>query len=137
MRTILIYLTVAKLDDLDALLDERCERVDVAGPQWTYPRGFDPVLYVTRSEWGEIDDLSPEEASHLLLALGGSCSVRVCVDVSGRFPGTREVKELAVNVLSAFEGGAKDDFTDHLWTASEIVGEALIEGRPFFDYAKW
>ncbi len=65
-------------------------------------------------------------------------SAYVTVDVSGRVPGDREVREITLGLLRAVpEAVATDDFTSHPWRREEVLNGARVQGHPFFDYQGW
>ena len=111
------------------------------GPPWICPIGEDPCLYINiyRDIQGEFE---PEDISNLQQELGGSPTVSVRADVSGRHPGDEQVRDFVLKILSEFQGVAQDDFTEGFWTEDDIRLDrrktssvsANRDERTFFDY---
>lgn len=59
------------------------------------------------------------------------------IDISGRFDGTIEVKNLLTQLLESVNGYAMDDYTGYFWSSEQIKNGSLVEGHPFFDYKGW
>jgi hypothetical protein len=129
MRTVICYLTECSERDVASVLDANFV-VQNSGPWLLLSSSGDPILYV--NFYDPNSELGPDEISAIRTALGGTIQVSVSADVSGRHVGAVEAARFALALLSQFRGVAVDDFSDHLWTRSEIEQQAVVDGRCFF-----
>ena len=134
MRSVLIYLTHATEPEVADWLQQRYPLQQ--GPPWIAERVGDAVLYI--DIYRDLDtEFEVETYFSLLECLGAEPTLSIIADVSGRHPGDTEVYELVCSALSAFEGVAQDEYTDHCWSLEEIEQAQQREGHPFFDYRGW
>lgn len=108
------------------------------GYQWYFPSASESVLRIDVGgyEWVEKYDLQ-EEYDELVAAIEGKMpAVHVSVDVSGNAPGDDEVRRIARDLLSKFDGYVFDDYLsyEHAWTLEEIESDVKVDGLTFFDY---
>ncbi len=62
---------------------------------------------------------------------------RINPDEAGKQIGAQEVHEVVGQVLERFQGVARDDLTNHLWTLDEIRSGKKINGAGFGDHEAW
>jgi hypothetical protein len=134
VRTVIVYLKNASKPEVSRFLSDRYVREEA--PQWILEVDGDACLYISFYEHGPIEHL-PEEWTKLHGDLRYIPSVCVAADVSGRHPGDDQVHSFVVEILQKFEGHAKDDYSDHVWTLEEILSGQSAYGHPFFDYRGW
>jgi hypothetical protein len=77
----------------------------------------------------------PEDIVSLSEELGGTPTISVSADVSGRHAGDEQVREFVSKLLSKFDGVAQDEYTEGFWTLTDIQANrkkrALgMRGRP-------
>ena len=135
MRSVFFHLIDVSRDKVAARLSAIATPTGSA--RWNFPRGSNsPALYI-----GFYDDLlmeaEPADLEELTASLGAMPDVSVIGDVSGSVPGDAEVRELAALMLTEFRGIARDDYTSHCWTLSEIQSGVKVKGHTFFDYDGW
>ncbi len=133
MRSVFLHFPNQHLQLAHVWLDGFAVRV--SPDEWCSPSADSAVLW-----FYPYDDYSELEPEHLALLQQrfpeGIASIHA--DVSGRIPGQREVRDLALRFLAAVpESCVEDDYTDHLWSASEIEDNTHVEGHGFFDTQGW
>jgi len=96
-------------------------------------------LYVEFWEDWESDSVIVEEGTHLKFKekCGSEVSCVLSIGVSGRDDGTEEVYSYLGELLKNYKGFAMDDYTNHLWSLSEIQNNKRIDGHLFFDFEGW
>ena len=134
MRSIFLHLRGATKAEVNHLLQRICRTGK--GPEWVFDVGGESYLYIDFYLDGR-REFEPEDWAALVESLGGDPAVSLIVDISGRHPGDRELKEFVSAVLSKFDGFAQDEYTTHCWTLQEIASGHQEEGHPFFDYLGW
>lgn len=78
-----------------------------------------------------------EARKALAQSLGREPTVSIVADVSGRHPADEQVRAFVCGLLSAFEGVAQDEYTNHCWSSEQIMTGYRVQGHPFFDYKGW
>jgi hypothetical protein len=79
-------------------------------------------------------EFAPAQWAGLASVLGCEPAVSIVADVTGRHPGDDQVRSFAALILGRFKGFAQDDFSDHFWTAQEVLSGHRECGLAFFDY---
>jgi hypothetical protein len=139
MRSVWFSLIGPSVSDVERWLHRHgIAPIETQHGRHVYPPGENAVLYITceNYDWVQKYDLQ-EEYDELLHSIGGGTpTVQVSVDVSGRVAGDDEVRLLVRILLGEFRGFAFDDFLSysHAWTLAEIEGGVLTDGLKFFDY---
>jgi len=134
MRSILLHFRGVTRADVNHLLQKICRPAN--GPEWVFEVEGEPYLYIDFYTDG-LREFEPQNWAALVETVGDEPAISLIVDVSGRHPGDRQLREFASAVLSEFDGFAQDDYTEHCWTLKEIVSGHEEEGHPFFDYLGW
>lgn len=134
MRSVFVYLRDVTEPEVAAFL--AANYPFQAGPLWVADKRGDPVLYI--DFYRDLNtEAEVEEWFAILEHLGGEPTVSVVADVSGRHAGTEEVHAFVLGLLRAFSGVARDEYTFHPWSSSEIETGTEVEGHRFFDYLGW
>lgn len=98
---------------------------------WNWPTAGDAVLYLSIDDLSEGNGFEPAELANIATHVGPGAGV-LQADVSHRAQRV-DVRMLLVELLRVFpRARAMDDFSGHLWTLSEITGDARIAGKLFF-----
>ena len=129
MRSVYVFARVTS-EELGSYLDSLVPRRGAA-EQWLYPDPDKKILYIQITD-DLYDELEPETLEEVLAHFGGERVTCLSIDVSGRYPGEEEVKEIVSMLLRRFEGIAMDDWSEHLWTLEEIVSGRRWNGQRFF-----
>jgi hypothetical protein len=131
MRSVFIHLATTTETEVAAFLDSAFTQQ--AGRQWISAIDGDACLYIDfyRDHAAESE---PDDHAALLRVFGGRAPVSVIADVSGRWPGDDQVRELVRRLLERFAGFAQDDYSARLWSLEEVLSHADVDGHPFFDY---
>ncbi len=117
--------------ELVGILDTICTKRNGHGESWLWMDGEQPVLYVDISDSLEHHD--EEELADLRRKLGTLPCYVISADISGRHPGVKIATKFSKLILDRKAGVARDDYTDHLWTLSEIAGGINVKGHSFCD----
>jgi hypothetical protein len=134
MRSIFIHLRDVSEDEVAAFLTRSYPLQP--GPPWILDKSRDPVLYI--DFYRDLDhEFEIEDWLAVCESLGGSPTVSLVADVSGRYPGDEEVRSFVSLLLGAFEGVAQDDYSPHCWTREQVMTGHAVQGHPFFDYNGW
>lgn len=134
MRSILLHFRSVTKAYVNDLLQQICRPAKESG--WVFEVEGEPYLYIDFYLEGP-REFQPEDWAALVESLGGEPAVSLIVDISGRHPGDKELREFVSAVLSKFDGFAQHEYTNHCWTLPEIVSGHQEEGHPFFDYLGW
>jgi len=98
---------------------------------WNFPRGRDAVLYLSIGDQSEGDGFEPADLANIATHVGPGAGL-LQADVS-RSAQPVEVRMLLIELLRVFpRARAQDDFSEHLWTLSEIANDARVAGKLFF-----
>lgn len=133
MRSVIIHLVGVTRDAVRVQLSEFASG---SGDCWVYPPGSNAALYLAFYD-DLLREADPEFLEKLEASLGRLPDVSVMTDISGRIPGTTEVREFAAFLLQRFRGVASDDLASHFWTLAEIEDNVVVQGRSFFDLEGW
>ncbi len=106
------------------------------GPPWIMDVDGDPVLLIDIYRSLE-EPWNDDVRKAIVRSLGGAPTVGIGADVSGRHPADEQARAFACGLLTAFEGVALDDFSDHCWSCEQIMTGHRVHGHPFFDYRGW
>lgn len=98
---------------------------------WNLPRGRKALLYLSIGDLSEGDGFEPADLVNIATHVGPGAGL-LQADVS-RSAQPVEVRMLLVELLRVFpRARAMDDFSEHLWTLSEIANDARVAGKLFF-----
>lgn len=135
MRSVLVHFEKSKEQVAREWLNDHLEHSGVDLYPWLARSEGDSVLWFAISDF--FDDWEPDDLSEFRSKFPQP-SAYIQIDISGRIPGDREVREAVIGLLSEVPGSvAEDDYTNHLWTHQEIDEGFLVGGHPFFDYRGW
>ncbi|MDA0172155.1 hypothetical protein OJ998_23835 [Solirubrobacter taibaiensis] len=129
-----------------APFDETIQRVQrLAAPTQAHPwiinsapkRRQNPAIYVDLATTNDSSplycDWEPEAMHALATALGALPYWAVTCDITGRIPGDEQIRAFVLALIE--DGGvAMDDYSDHCWSADDIVSNRRVDGLKFFDY---
>jgi hypothetical protein len=132
VRSVVVHLRDTNENDVTELL--RLTYPPHVGPRWIADIGGDACLYITFYRDGPLE---AGDWKRLVEAFGGEPSISIIADVSGRHPGSEQVRHFVTSLLGRFSGAAQDDYSPHLWSIDEIVSGHRVHGHPFFDYTGW
>jgi hypothetical protein len=102
------------------------------GPPWICDAAGDPCLYIDFYR-DRMIEFEREDLVALASALGREPATSVIADVSGRHSGDEQVRSFVTTMLRQFAGLAQDDYTEHYWTATEVLSGFQMKGHRFFD----
>jgi hypothetical protein len=103
----------------------------VLANRWNLPTAGEAVLYLSIGDLSERDGFEPADPANIATHVGPGAGL-LQADVS-RSAQPVDVRMLLVELLRVFpRARAQDDFSDHLWTLSEIAGGAKVAGKLFF-----
>jgi hypothetical protein len=136
MRTVICLLTGCAQAEVTRALDAHFVAQGGDAPWLLLSDGGDAVLYIELYPQivRELEAIDAGLIEKVRASLGGEIEVSVAADVSGRHDGGPKATEFALALLSRFRGVAMDDFSEHLWTRSEIEQRAIVDGRRFFEH---
>ena len=132
MRSVIVHLDGCTEADAADLLD-------IVYPEQRHPWvdfvERDACLYIDfyRHHYYGIE-FDPEVLVELKSRFHGQLPLGIIANVSGRHDGTQQVLRFVRTLLMWRTGVATDDYTDHLWSLTEIEAEARYDGLAFFDY---
>jgi hypothetical protein len=133
MRSVVVFLRDTNEDAVKAYLD-------AAYPQqrepWIMFIGGDACLYIDLYHDGPREH-EPEQWTDIVRRFGGAPVVAAIAHVSGRHRGDEEALAFVTALLTRFSGAALDEYTDHLWSLTELRERRRVGGHSFFDYNGW
>jgi hypothetical protein len=133
MRSVIFHLRDASEEEVAQFLQRAFPFQ--AGPPWICDVEGDPCLYIDLYRDGP-NEYEPKDWARLVDALGCAPATSVVADVSGRHAGDDQLRFLASKLLGEFQGLAMDDFSEHYWSAAEVLSGVRADGDRFFDYRK-
>lgn len=139
IKRLALVLFSAKKHEVEGLLLDLnyAEPLDDAyNADWCYPNRLDPVLNI---EIYSLDDYKnhgvPQDYYSIRSMLDRDPTLYILVEVSERHAGGPEMRKLAIDVFSKFDGVAFDNsYYDYWWVLKVVKDKDTPDGYLYFDY---
>ena len=133
MRSVFVHLRDVTEDEVAEFLQRTYPFQQ--GPPWICHIAGDPCLYINFYR-DHLIEMDPEDLAVLETVLGGRPAISVMADVSGRHYGDDQVRSFVSILLEEYAGVAQDEYSNHCWTAAEVLSGFQVRGHRFFDYSR-